>query len=310
VTGSRGPARPSPGHRVEFVAFRTMRWIASTVPESWAMRVGAALGRMAGSVLRIRRGDVDRHLAWAFPDRTPAERARLARRSYEHLGREAMVLFRFGGWTKEHLFDRVEIEGLDELVTCLEEHHGAIVLTGHLGNWEVGGAAVAARGIPVDGIAKGMANRRFERELFATRARLGVRVIEMSEAPSAVLRSLRGGRVVAIVGDQNAHRNGVFVPCFGRLAATARGPAMFALRTGVPVFVGFAVRKPGSRQRYTLTLEPLLYEVTGDLQADVTAFTAAYMAKVEAAVRRHPEQYFWHHKRWKTRPPQEPPPHP
>src|SRR5690606_5596790 len=137
--------------------------------------------------------------------------------------------------------------------------------------------AVAARGLPIDVVAKGMANRRFQDELFAVRERLGMRVVEMRDAPRAVLRSLRRGRVAAIVGDQNAHRNAVFVPFFGRMAATARGPALFALRTEAPVFVGFAIREPGAIQRYRIVLEPLAFEATGHASRDVTRFTAAYM---------------------------------
>src|SRR5690606_36074749 len=120
-------------------------------------------------------------------------------------------------------------------------------------------------------------NRRFEEALFAARARLGMRVVEMRAAPREVLRSLRRGRVVAIVGDQNAHRNGVFVPFFGVDAATARGAAVFALRTGVPVYVGFGVRQPGLRARYEVDLLPLHHPVTGDPERDVEAFCAAYM---------------------------------
>src|SRR5690606_25562782 len=201
------------------------------------------------------------------------------------------------------------VEGLDALRAAVERSGGALVLTGHLGNWEVGGAAVAARGLPIDVVAKGMANRRFQDELFAVRERLGMRVVEMRDAPREVLRALRGGRVAAIVGDQNAHRNAVFVPFFGRGAATARGPALFAIRTGVPVFVGFAIREPGGIQRYSIVLEPLAFEPTGDASRDVTGFASAYMAAVENAVRAHPEQHFWQHKRWKARPPQEPPLH-
>lgn len=299
--------RASLAHRTEFLGFRLLRRVASALPERLAVQVGTALGWLAGSVLRIRRDEVDQHIAWAFPQWTSARRARVARESYRHLGREAMVLFRYGGWSRDDLVRRVDVRGLDALLASMDSETGALALSGHLGNWEIGGAALAARGLGVDAIVKGMANRAFEHELFATRERLGVSVVEMADAPREVLRSLRGGRVVAIAGDQNAHRNGVFVPFFGRPAATARGPAMFAIRTGAPAFVCFAIREPGRSQRYTLTFERLPYEVTGDLERDVAAFTAAYIAKVEAAVREHPEQYFWHHKRWKTRPPQEPP---
>jgi Kdo2-lipid IVA lauroyltransferase/acyltransferase len=293
-------------HHVEYRLFLLLRGLVSVVPEVVATGAADLLGVVAGSVLRIRRRDVDRHLALAFPEWDRRARARVARASYRHLAREAVVLFRLGGWPAERMVSRTEVRGLEQVRRALAEHGGAIILTGHLGNWEVAAAAVAARGVPVDVVAKGMSNRRFERSLFAVRARLGVRVVEMSEAPREVLRSLRGGRAVAIAGDQNAHRNGVFVPFFGAPAATARGGAVFALRTGVPVFMGFGSRLPGRVARYEVDLFPLHHEVRGEGEQDVEEFLAAYMRAVDEAVRAAPEQYFWQHKRWKTRPSEEP----
>lgn len=179
------------------------------------------------------------------------------------------------------------------------------MLTGHLGNWEVAGAGMAARGIPLDVVGKGMSNRRFEEDLFEARARLGMNVIEMDDAPREVLRSLRSGRATAIVADQNMHRHGIFLPFFDRLAATARGPAVFALRAGAPVIFGYALREPGWRQRYVIRLMPLEHEVTGDPETDIRTLMLAYHALLEEAIRSAPEQYFWQHKRWKTRPPEE-----
>lgn len=306
TSGDGRGRRPTLAHRAEFILFRGLRGLVSLAPERLALSVAAVLGTVAGSVLRMRRADVDRHLEWAFPDWDRRRRDRVARASYRHLAREAVMLFRLGGWSSARVRERTEVLGLDAVRTAVDERGGALVLTGHLGNWEIGGAALAAHGVPIDVVAKGMANPDFERELFGTRERLGMRVVEMGDAPRRVLRALRRGRVVAIVGDQNAHRNGVFVPFFGRLAASARGPGTFALRTGVPVFVGFGVRRPGRRQTYRVRLEPLVMEPTGDFDHDLEVFTAAYMAAVEEAARGHPEQYFWQHKRWKTRPPEEP----
>lgn len=306
TSGDGRGRRPTLAHRAEFALFRGLRAVVSLVPERLAVAVAAILGAVAGSVLRVRRADVDRHLELAFPDWDRRRRDRVARASYRHLAREAVMLFRLGGWSPDRVLERTEVSGLDALRAAAEDRGGALLLTGHLGNWEVGGAAVAARGVPIDVVAKGMANPDFERELFGTRERLGMRVVEMGDAPRRVLRALRRGRVVAIVGDQNAHRNGVFVPFFGRLAASARGPGTFALRTGVPVFIGFGVRRPGWRQSYRIRLDLLEVERTGDFERDLAAFTAAYMAAVEDAARAHPEQYFWQHKRWKTRPPEEP----
>lgn len=295
-------------HMWEYWAFRLVRWKWAWLPEGVAIRFGELTGLVAGSVLRIRRRDVDQHLALAFPERRRGWRDRVARASYAHLGREAAMFFRMAAWTRERIVDRVTFRGLEPLRRAAETGKGAVLLTGHLGNWEVAGAAIAASGIALDVVGKGMANRRFEADVFETREKLGMRVIEMSDAPKGVLRALGEGRVVAILGDQNAHKRGVFVPFFGRQAATARGPALFAIRTGAPVFVGVALRDPGWPQRYTVTIRQMNFRPTGDVEADTQSLLAEYTRELEDAVRQAPEQYLWQHRRWKTRPPEEPQP--
>jgi KDO2-lipid IV(A) lauroyltransferase len=292
-------------HRLEYAAFRTIRWLLTAVPEGVALRAGGLLGLLVGSALRIRRSIVDEHLAMVFPDEGPGWRARVARESYMHLGREAVMLFRMADWSDEEMRARTRTEGVDVIHQAVAEGDGVVILTGHVGNWEVAGAGLAARGIPLDVVGKGMANRRFEADLFEARQRLGMRVIEMSDAPKGVLRSLRGGRATAIVADQNMHRHGIFLPFFGRQAATARGPALFALRAGAPVVFGYALREPGRPRRYVVHAERLEYRVTGDLETDVRSLMAAYHERLEETIRRAPDQYFWQHKRWKTRPPEE-----
>lgn len=293
-------------HAAEYALFRSVTAALRALPEGLALRVGAGLGWLAGAVLRIRRRDVDAHLAIAFPDRPPAWRRRVARASYAHLGREAVALFLLPGQDAERVVERTEVEGLEELRAALAGGSGVVMVTGHLGNWELGGAALAARGLPLDVVTKAMANRRFDADLTATRERLGLRVFDMAEAPRAMLRTLRAGRIATLVADQNAREGGLFVPFFGKLALTARGPALFAVRAGAPLFVGHAVRLPGLPTRYRIELERVDVEATGDLEVDVARLTAAHTAALERAVRRAPEQYFWQHKRWKTRPPEEP----
>jgi KDO2-lipid IV(A) lauroyltransferase len=295
-------------HRLEYGAFRVLSGVLLAVPEAWALRLGAILGWVAGVVLRIRRPEVDAHLAWAFPTKPASWRRRTARASYVHLGREAVAMFRMAGLDAEAVVARTTVAGLEGFRSALEEGRGVVLVTGHLGNWEIGGAALTARGIPVDAVAKGMANRRFDDDLVATRERLGMRVVGMQEAPRRILRALRDGRVAALVADQNFHRGGIFVPFFGRLAATAKGPALFALRSGAPLFLGVALREPGWPQRYRIELRRIDVTPTGELDRDVHALTEAHTDALEREVRAHPEQYFWQHKRWKTRPPEEPAP--
>jgi len=292
-------------HRIEYAAFRAGRVMVSAMPEGLAVRFGALLGFMAGSVLRIRWTTVLENLAVAFPEESSAWRRRIARRTYVHLGREAVFLMRMKHWPAERISERIRFEGLDEFRAVAERGEGVVVLSAHHGNWELAGAAVAALGFPLDVVGKGMTNSLFEEDVFETRERLRMRVIEMSDAPKAVLRALARGRVVAMLSDQNAHRWGLFVPFFGRLAATPRGAGLFAIRRNAPVFVGLAVREPGWGQRYRLELRRLEYPVTGDLEADTLALLTEYHRMLEAAIRAAPEQYFWQHKRWKTRPPEE-----
>ena len=298
-------ARPSFRHRVEYVAYRVTRAVFGALPEGVAVRLAAGLGWIAGVVVRIRRHDVDAHLAIAFPDRDSAWRRSVARRSYAHLGREAALLFRTLRWSEDEIASRVELKDFDAILEAAETDRGVMLLTGHLGNWEIAGASIAASGFPIDVVGKGMANRRFETDLFATRERLGMRVIDMGDAPKGVLRSLRKGRLAALLGDQNARHNGVFIPFFGRDAATPRGPAVFALRCDAPVFVGFAIRQPGWGQHYTVEVHRLDFERTGDLEADTKTMLTAYHTILEEAIVTAPDQYFWQHKRWKTRPARE-----
>ena len=134
-----------------------------------------------------------------------------------------------------------------------------------------------------------------------------MKIIDMSVAPRAVLRSLRAGRVTALLADQNAGENGVFVSFFGEPASTARGPALFALRTGAPVMLGTCVRVPGRSQRYHVVLRRIEVRTSGDLDRDLLQLTQDHTEALEEAIRRAPDQYFWLHKRWKTAPPEEPP---
>lgn len=295
-------SRPSFRHRAEYAAFRAFRGLLAVLPEAVALGLGEALGWLAGAVLRIRRPVVDANLARAFPDRPPAWRRRVARASYRHLGREGVATFRLGRVRRDEILGATEVEGLKALEQALQAGGGAVVVTGHLGNWEIGGAALAVRGVPVDAVALVQANRLFDRDLVETRARLGLRVITRGAASKEVLRSLAAGRVAALVADQNARKAGVFVPFFGHAASTFRGPALFALRTGAPLFVGTSLRISRHPQRYRVVLERVEGTWPGDMDAAVEAVTAAHTRLLERRIREAPEQYFWQHKRWKTRP--------
>jgi Kdo2-lipid IVA lauroyltransferase/acyltransferase len=304
-TASDAPApakkRHSPAHRVEFALARSLERAVAALPERAAHRFGAAVGRRIQS-LGIRREIVTENLRIAFPEATEEWIAATRRAAYEHLGREAAAMLRLSKLDERAVTERTITSGWDELQDALSLGRGVLLVTGHYGNWEIAAATVASRGVPIAAIVRRQGNRLVDERLQRLRNNLGVETIYQGQAPARVPRILRSNGVVGIVGDQDARRSGVFVPFFNRLASTHRGPALFALRLGAPVFSCIARRIPGNDVRYEVIGRRVEYERTGDLDRDVLALTTELASRLEKEVRIAPEQYFWFHKRWKTRP--------
>ena len=299
-------AKVTLSHRVQYGALRAVIKGLDTMSWDQATRFGERLGAFGYSPLGVRRSVVERQVAAAFPGLDESEVLRIARASYEHLGRttiETALLSTLGPGKVLDLF-----EGVDNW-TCVEraraQGKGIIFVTGHLGNWELAGAYVAARGVGVDAVARRMENPLFDAYLTRTRQRLGMTVVHDSDAVRRTPRSLREGRGIAFLSDQGVlGLASTFVPFFGRPAKTPRGPAVFALRLKAPVVFGIAIRQPSGK--YRMSFEPVTVQDTGDRDRDVDAVVAEYTKTLERWVRRAPEQYFWHHRRWRRQPPDTP----
>lgn len=283
-----------------------MVFVLGRLPFRVGSQVGAWLGGL-GYRLGIRTRVVETQIAHAFPHFTPAQVKAVARESYASLGRtslEAALMEHRPPGELLALFEQVD--GFEHIEQALQQGRGALLITGHLGNWELGGSYIAARGVPVDAIARHMSNRVFERYLTRVRQRFGVRVVFDEAAVRQIPRSIRENRVVGMLADQGvAGLASTFVPFFGRPAKTPRGPAVFALRLQVPVVFVAPVRLPSNR--YRLVVEPVSVPDTGDREADVNALVAAYTARLEHWVTQYPGQYFWQHRRWKYQPEGAPP---
>lgn len=296
-------AGPTLQDRVEYGLTRVLEGGVTLLPDRWAARVGEAIGEAVRAPLGIRRSTVAANLERAFPEASPEWIDRVTRQAYRHLGREAVAMIRLSHLSAREIVERTEVPRWDEFREVLGEGRGALLVTGHYGNWEVAAAAVAARGIPIEAVVKRQRNRLVDARVEAARRRLGIGTIDMRQAPKRIPRALARGHALGIVADQDARQAGVWVPFFGVPASTYRGPALFALRLGTPVFAAVARRLPDGR--YLVDAERVPVEATGDLDADVHRLTAALAAHLEAQVRKDPGQYFWFHKRWKTTPPPE-----
>lgn len=305
-TPAADPA-PTLSHRLEYLATRTAVFALRLVGWRAASWIGGRLARLAYKPFGVRAGVVERQIAAAFPDRTPDEVRMLAGRSYESLGRTSIETAILPGTSREEILARVErVEGWEHVAAALAKGKGIIAVTGHLGNWELGGAYVAARGVGIDAVVRGAANKLFEAYVTKARTDIGVEVVNDRDAVRRTPRALRANRMVALLADHDAlGLASTFVPFFGRPAKTPRGPAVFALRFEVPMVFIAIVRQPSGR--YAFLVEPVEITPTGDREQDVDTIVLRYTQMLEERVREYPDQYFWQHRRWRRQPPDTPP---
>ena len=299
----RAARKPTLAHSAQYLALRATVAALTAIPWRRAGDLGARIGRLGHSPLGIRRDVVESQVAMAFPELAAAEVVRIAKAAYDHLGRTAIETAVLPSLSKSEVLGLVEeMTGWDVMEAALGPGRGVILVTGHFGNWELAGAYLAARGVRVAAVVRHMANPRFDRYLNTTRASHGIRLMYDDEAVRGTPRTLRDGYLVAFLADQGVRGlASTFVPFFGRPAKTPRGPAVLALRLGVPLVFGASIRQPSGR--YRLAFERVEVVDTGDRERDVDTIVASYTSALERWIRVAPEQYFWHHRRWKRQPP-------
>lgn len=299
--------KPTASHRAEYYALRTVIGALHALPWNAACAFGSELGTVGYKPLGIRRHVVERQIAAAFPALSEGEVHAMARRAYAHLGRSSIETALLPSIGQEGVLDMVDsAEGFELVEDAISRGHGVLLVTGHLGNWELAGAYVAARGVPMDVIVRTQANPLFDAYINETRASLGMTVVRDHEAARRTPRSLREGRAIAFVSDQGVMGlASTYVTFFGRPAKTPRGAAVFALKYDTPTLFVTALRQPSGKYRVSVEKVPIVR--TGDRDADVDAIVASYTAILERWVRTAPEQYFWHHRRWRRQPEGTPP---
>ena len=298
---------PTLVHRVEYGALRLFSGALSLLGVRAASRAGGAFTELGYSPLGIRRGVTDRQIAAAFPEWNAAQVEAIARESYRNLGRvaiEATLVSR--GTAKDVLALFGPSPSWRVVDSALAQGRGLILVAGHLGNWELAGAYVAARGVPMHPIARGMSNPLSDAYFRRTRERLGMHIMHDQQAVRRVPRVLRDGHAVGFLSDQaTVGLASTFVPFFGRPAKTPRGAAVFALRGDHPVVMVHAVRQPGGPYEFVAEEVPVAH--SGDRERDVDDVMLRFSLALERMVRKYPGQYFWQHRRWKHQPDDTPP---
>ncbi len=303
----RTAERPSPiGRAFGWLLLAPLALLGATLaylPWRAGLWMGRRLGDLTYWVLPGRRAVARDNLERAFGrERNGRELDRLCRESFRHLGMTLVEACTFFFRPPSVLLSRVDVEGVDHLKAAAAHGRGILLLSAHLGNWELLAAAHVHTGYPVSVVVRPLDSAVLDRVVTRFRERGGVEVIPKRRALRGVRDALRRGRMVGILLDQNAsRREGVFVPFFGEPASTSKSLALLALWSGAPVVPVFIQREMVGSHR--VTIEPALPPpTTGDREEDVAVFTAAFSRVVESRIRQSPEQWFWMHRRWRTRP--------
>ena len=293
---------PTFAHKLEYLALRAFIGALTPLGVRGAASVAGAIAQWGYWPLGIRRGVVTRQVAAAFPELNAGAVRRVARAAYDNLGRvavEASIVSRRGTAGVLELF--APSPNWEIVERAHAKGNGVVLVAGHLGNWELSGAYVAARGVPCFPIARGMSNPLSEAYFRRTRERLGMHVMHDKEAVRRVPRVLRGGGAVGFLSDQaTVGLASTVVPFFGRPAKTPRGAAVFALRNEIPVVLIQAIRQLDGR--YVFYAKEIAVTRSDDRERDVDDLIVRFSEALERLVRQYPGQYFWQHRRWKHQP--------
>ena len=287
--------------------------------EYWlVVAVARTLGRMPRAMARLLadviafavcwgfgrlRGVGVRNLKMALPEVSDKERARILRRVYIHLGWQLVEFCRMTRYTTENTREWIRTEGLAHYQAAQARGKGVLVVTGHLGAWELSSFYHSLMGHPMGMVIRRLDNPLVDRLVNRIRCQHGNRVLHKDDFGRGLLTAMHAGRTVGILMDTNmTPPQGAFVKFFGMDACTATGLAHVARKTGAAVLPGFMVWEPAERKYVLHFGEEIEIPHTGDAQADILAGTQLCTAAIEGWIRRYPDQWLWIHRRWKTRP--------
>lgn len=289
---------------VSYSAVLGLARLVQSVPRKTALRIGAALGYLLWIFLSIggRVKIAVENMRNLYPDEDEGKLKTITRKMCLHFGRFIVEAGRLKTLDKETAERLVRFEGLEILREANARGKGVILATAHSGHFEMANGALALLGFPVWSVIRTVDNEGVDRITDDCRMATGLKVIKRERSAMEIIKKLREGGIVTVAVDQNAGFNNIFVPFFGKLAATVVTPAVASLRTGSAVipFFSFYDQTTGA---YTARFWPeITIKPTGDRSADIRLITMKINDALEEAIRHAPEQWLWFHKRWKTRP--------
>lgn len=295
--------RSSVRNWLEFAAARFAVATLQIGPRTLADRIARGYVSLLDRAIPRLRRVAEKNVRMALPAVSAAEHKRIVDGSFHSIARILVAVARFPQITPQNITSWIRYDGFEHFEAALAEGHGVLFATAHLGNWELSAFAHAIlSGKPMHVVVRALDNPRIDALVEGRRRMSGNQVIEKRDYARGILRALGRNEAVGVLIDQNAGlREGIFLNFFGIPACVATGFAKIAAHSRAPIIPGFALWSE-AEQRYILKFYPPIH-ATGDADAD----TRTLHAQLESVIRAYPDQWLWMHRRWKTRPPGEPP---
>jgi Kdo2-lipid IVA lauroyltransferase/acyltransferase len=288
---------------LEYAAARLGTLPFAVLPPRMASRVGEGLGMGLYYTLKRRRAIGLKNLDIAFGTSLSAEqKQQILQATFRNLGKMLAEEFLFPTIDQAYLKNKVAIVGLDHYLNARRKGRGVIFLSAHFGNWELIGPPLALNGYPFNVVVRPLDNYYLDRFVFRFRTLHGNTMIDRGGGLKHIIAALKRKETVGIIVDQNTLRSkGIFVNFFGKLACTTPVVALLALRYDVPVIPIFMIRTGFDTHRLEIGAEAEILR-SGDMDRDIAVNTERFNQIIETFIRQYPDQWFWVHNRWKTRP--------
>jgi len=288
-----------------YLLARLATGILLLLPRGLALALANGVGYLGYLLIPYQRAMILKNLKLAYKDeKSPSELNRIGSRVMGHMLRTALDFLLFSKLSPEKAARVVDAgEAFSLCKDILQEGKGLIIMTAHMGNWELLAGIFCMNGFPGAVIGRRIYYEPYNRWIIGLRRAVKVDTIYQDEAVRQVHKYLKAGEIVGLLPDQDrVNVRGIFVDFFGVPAYTTVAPVKFAMTMGAPILPAFMVRMPGNR--YKLELGTLIRPKIegGDRQASIRKYTEAWMKDFEIMIRRYPEQWGWMHDRWKTRP--------
>ncbi len=287
---------------IEYWLVLAMCGLARLLPYPMAYWLGGILGLTAFKIDRRHRDITLDNLRNSFKDKNETELRETAKDVFVNFGRSAIEFIRSERFFRDGIGKHFKIINLEAYDRALSKGGGLLLLTGHCGSWELLAMAQSVRKPPFGVVVRPLDNPHLERLVSKARTRYGNFLIGKKWGLKEILRTVSEGGTVGILLDQNvARKEGVFVDFFGRPACTNKGLALIAARTKAPVIPAF-IRRVDRELHEIYIGDEIPFVDSGDKEADLITNTQAYTMVIEDFIRKYPDQWFWMHRRWKTRP--------